>query len=173
MIICINSFKKKIDSIRAGLASASLVENILIEYYGKKIFLNKISRIIVHNNRTLKISLFDKFLNNNVVKSILKSNIGLSTYIKNDNIFVSVPFLTKEKRIKLIKFVYKEGENAKINIRIVRRDINTKFNNMYLDKQIDKDSKYRIEKIIQNLTNDFVKKIDNILTYKKIDLENT
>ncbi|WP_343154936.1 ribosome-recycling factor [Buchnera aphidicola (Pseudoregma panicola)] len=173
MIFCIDCFKKKVDLIRAGVANISLIENIKIECYGKKVFLNKISRIIVHNNRTLKINLFDESLKNNVINSISKSNIGLTSYEQNNNIFVSVPFLTKEKRIQLIKFVYKEGENAKIDIRIIRRDINTKFNNMYLDKKINKDDKYRIEKIVQNITNDFIKNIDCILTSKKFDLENS
>ncbi|BGI51397.1 MAG: ribosome recycling factor [Buchnera aphidicola (Ceratovacuna japonica)] len=173
MISCINIFQEKIDSIRAGIASVSLIENISIEYYGKKVFLDKISRIIVYNTKTLKISSFDKSLNNNIVKSILQSNIGLSAYIKDNDVFVSIPFFTKEKRIKLIKFVYKEGEKAKVNVRIVRRNINIKFSKMYLNKNIDKDTKYRIEKVIQKITDNFIEKIDSILYLKKKSLENT
>lgn len=164
---CINLFQKSIDSIRVGAANSSLIENILVEYYGKKFFLNKISRIIVYNTNTLKINAFDKTINNAIVKSILKANIGLNPYIKDNDIFISLPPVTNEKRKQLIKLIYSEGEKTKINIRLVRRDANIKFNNMYLDKIIDKDSKYRIEKEIQIITNDFINKVDKIISLKE------
>ncbi|WP_343191925.1 ribosome recycling factor [Buchnera aphidicola] len=169
---CFNIFLKKIDSIRVGSANVMLLSNISLIYYGKKVLLNKISRITVYNTKTLRISAFDKSINNIIIQSILKSNIDVNPYTKDNDVFVTVPLITSEKRTKFIKLIYKEGEIAKVNIRIVRRDVNTKFNNMYLKKNIDKDSKYKIEKIVQNITNDFITKIDKALYLKENYLKN-
>ncbi|WP_343188361.1 ribosome recycling factor [Buchnera aphidicola (Ceratoglyphina bambusae)] len=168
---CINAFMKNIDSIKVGRANTSLLQNILIKCYDNSFFINNVANVTVHNFNTLKISAFDKSLNDVIKKSILKSNIGLNPYIKNNDIFVPIPSVTEEKRIDLIKIINKEGEKAKINIRIIRRDSQIKFKKFYNGEKINKDFKYKIKKEIQLITDFFINKIDEILIKKELEIK--
>ncbi|CUX95966.1 Ribosome-recycling factor [Candidatus Mikella endobia] len=167
---CVDAFKNHISKIRTGRASPSLLENIKIEYYGKMMPLRQLSNILTEDSHTLSITVFDRTLVPTVEKAIITSNLGLNPSSTGILIRVPIPPLTEERRRDLIKSVHLEAEQCKVSIRNVRRDANVKIKNLLKNKIIDEDKDYRLQDIIQKLTNICIKKLDLLLKKKEEEL---
>ena len=166
----ISSLKKDLSIIRTGRANTSLLDKISVEYYGTLTPLNQMANISTPDARSLLIQPWDKGIMNEIEKAIMKSDLGLSP--TNDGIVIrlNIPMLTEERRKDLTKVVKKIGEESKVAIRNIRRDINDELKKMEKDKLVSEDDSHRIHDNIQKLTDKYVGEIDNIVNIKEIEI---
>ena len=164
------SLEKKLQRIRTGSANPSILEQIEVDYYGTNTPINQMSNISIEDARTLTIVPWEKDQVQNIEKAIQSSDIGLQPATSGDVIRVIIPELTEETRRDLIKIAKSEAENSKIAIRNQRRDANAILKEFCNEKEISQDELRRGEEIIQNITNDFIDKIEKLLEKKEKDL---
>ena len=164
------SLEKKLQRIRTGRANPSILEQIEVDYYGTNTPINQMSNISVEDARTLTIVPWEKDQVQNIEKAIQSSDIGLQPATSGDVIRVIIPELTEETRRDLIKIAKTEAENSKIAIRNQRRDANAILKEFCNEKETSQDELRRGEEIIQNITNDFIDKIEKLLEKKEMDL---
>ena len=164
------SLERKLQRIRTGRANPSLLESVEVDYYGSSTPISQMSNISVEDARTLSIIPWEKDQVQNIEKAIQSSDIGLQPATSGDVIRVIVPELTEETRKDLIKVAKSEAENSKVAIRNQRRDANTMLKEFHNEKEISQDDLRRGEEIIQNLTDNYVTKIDLLLEKKEKDL---
>ena len=170
MLKSIISFEKKLQRIRTGRANPSILAQIEVDYYGTNTPINQMSNISIEDARTLTIVPWEKDQVQNIEKAIQSSDIGLQPATSGDVIRVIIPELTEETRRDLIKIAKSEAENSKIAIRNQRRDANAILKEFCNEKEISQDELRRGEEIIQNITNDFIDKIEKLLEKKEKDL---
>ena len=170
MLKSIISFEKKLQRIRTGRANPSILEQIEVDYYGTNTPINQMSNISIEDARTLTIVPWEKDQVQNIEKAIQSSDIGLQPATSGDVIRVIIPELTEETRRDLIKIAKSEAENSKIAIRNQRRDANAILKEFCNEKEISQDELRRGEEIIQNITDDFIDKIEKLLEKKEKDL---
>lgn len=166
----VNFFIENISKIRTDRASPQLINNIQVDYFGKKLPLNKLSKIMIENWNTLILTIFDLNMIKKVEQAILSTNLGLTPKIHHNSIRVIFPKLTEERRLKLIRIIRNEAEKNIISIRNIRRDINEKVKNLHKKNIINKDEEKRSQNKIQKLTNNTIQKIKNVLLKKENDL---
>lgn len=166
----LKALKNQINKVHAGRASPSLLDHVIVEYYGAATPLHQLASITVENSCTLAITVFDRTLVVAVERAIIASDLGLNPSSSGTVIRVLLPTLTEERRKNLIKIVRNDVENGRISIRNIRRDANDKIKILLKDKEISEDDEHRAQDAIQQLTNNFIKKIDKALEQKEKEL---
>lgn len=156
--------------IRTGRAHPSLLDGIMVSYYGTDTPLSQVANITVEDGRSLLISPWEKPMIPVVEKAILKSDLGLNPSTSGDNIRLPLPPLTEENRRDLTKIARSEAENARVAIRNIRRDANGDIKEYLKEKEISEDDARRGEDQIQQLTDLKVKQVDQALDVKESDL---
>ena len=156
--------------IRTGRAHPSLLDNILVDYYGAATPINQVANITVEDGRTLLVSPWEKPMIREVEKAILKSDLGLNPNTSSDNIRLPMPPLNEENRRDLTKVARSEAENARVAIRNIRRDANNDLKEFLKEKEITEDEERRGQDLVQQLTDQKVKQIDSALEVKEADL---
>ena len=166
----IEALKNSLNKVRTGRAHASLLDNIVVEYYGMDTPLNQVGNISVPDARNLSITVFDKGMIGAVEKAILKSDLGLNPQSNGTLIRIPLPPLTEERRKDLVKVVRGEAEGGKVAIRNIRRDANSDFKSLLKEKEISEDEHHQAEDAIQKVTDVFVKQVDDVLVKKESEL---
>ena len=166
----ISSLESSLQKIRTGRANPSLLDAIQIDYYGNMTPLSQVSNISVQDAKTLLISPWEKNLVSDIEKAIQSSDLGINPATSGDVIRVILPDLTEETRRDLIKVAKSEAENSKIALRNQRRDANGLLKEYLKEKEISEDEERRGQEIIQNLTDDFISKVEQLLELKEKDL---
>lgn len=166
----IESFKGQLAKIRTGRAHPSLLDGIMVPYYGSNTPLRQVGNVSTEDSRTLTVTVFDATLIPAVEKAIMGSNLGLNPMSAGTVIRIPLPPLTEERRKDLIKVVRGEAENSRIAIRNIRRDANGDLKTLEKDKDISEDEQRVGEESIQKITNEFVKQIDELLAAKEKEL---
>jgi len=166
----IQVYSRELASIRAGRASASLLDKLTIDYYGAPTPVNQMASISVPEARLLVIQPYDKSVLGDIEKAILKSDLGLTPSNDGSLIRLTIPQLTEERRKELVKVVKKEGEDAKIAIRNIRRDGNEELKKLEKNGEITEDDLRGYSDDIQKLTDDHIKKIDEITKEKEQEI---
>ncbi|MCR2820689.1 ribosome recycling factor [Lederbergia panacisoli] len=166
----IQVYTRELASIRAGRASASLLDRLTIDYYGAPTPVNQMASISVPEARLLVIQPYDKTILGDIEKAILKSDLGLTPSNDGSLIRLSIPQLTEERRKDLVKIVRKEGEDAKIAIRNIRRDGNDELKKLEKNGDITEDDLRGYSDDIQKLTDNHIKKIDDITKEKEQEI---
>jgi len=166
----ISSLESSLQKIRTGRANPSLLDAIQINYYGNMTPLSQVSNISVQDAKTLLISPWEKNLVPDIEKAIQSSDLGINPATSGDLIRVILPDLTEETRRDLIKVAKSEAENSKIALRNQRRDANGLLKEYLREKEISEDDERRGQEIIQNLTDDFISKVEQLLESKEKDL---
>jgi ribosome recycling factor len=166
----ISSLESSLQKIRTGRANPSLLDAIQIDYYGNMTPLSQVSNISVQDAKTLLISPWEKNLVPDIEKAIQSSDLGINPSTSGDVIRVILPDLTEETRKDLIKVAKSEVENSKIALRNQRRDANGLLKEYLKEKEISEDDERRGQEIIQNLTDDFISKVEQLLELKEKDL---
>lgn len=156
--------------IRTGRAHPSILDGVMIDYYGTDTPLKQVANIIVEDARSLLISPWEKPLIPLIEKAILKSDLGLNPSTSGENIRLPMPPLTEENRRDLAKVAKAEAENARIAIRNIRRDANSDLKEYHKEKEITEDGLREGEEMVQKLTNEKIKSIDKALGAKEADL---
>lgn len=166
----IDALKNSLNKVRTGRAHRSLLDNIVVEYYGMDTPLSQVGNISVPDSRTLAITVFDKGMIGAVEKAILKSDLGLNPQSNGTLIRIPLPPLTEERRRDLVKVVKGEAEGAKVAIRNIRRDANSDVKTLNKEKEISDDEMHQAEDEIQKVTDSFIKQVDVVLAEKEKEL---
>lgn len=166
----LDSFQQHIAKIRTGRASPSLLDGIIVDYYGAATPLRQLASIVAQDSRTLAITVYDKSLTPAIEKAILTSDLGLNPSSAGTMIRVPLPPLTEERRRDLIKIVRSEAEQGRVSMRNIRRDANEQIKSLLKEKKISEDDERRSQEVIQKLTDRMIKKLDMILAEKEAEL---
>ena len=156
--------------VRAGRANAGVLDKITVEYYGTETPIHQVASISTPDPRTLVIQPWDGTLLKAVEKALLASDLGINPQNDGKVIRLIFPQLTEERRKELTKQVKKYGEGGKVAIRNIRRDAMEKFKAMKKKSEITEDDLKNLEKDLQKLTDDFIKKVDEATARKEKEL---
>ncbi|MDX2424842.1 MAG: ribosome recycling factor [Cycloclasticus sp.] len=166
----VEAFQKALAKIRTGRAHPSLLEQIVVSYYGVDTPLNQVATVNIEDARTLSIMPWEATMIGPVEKAIMKSDLGLNPVTAGNVIRVPMPPLTEERRKSLVKIVRNEAENAKVAVRNIRRDANSEFKEALKEKMITEDELRAGEERIQKVTDEHVVIVDKYLGIKETDL---
>lgn len=166
----LESFKRDLSKVRTGRASLSLLDDVKVDYYGTPTPLNQVGSMAVPEPRLITIQPWEKSLIGEIEKAILKADLGLNPNSDGQIIRLAFPPLTEERRKEMVKQVKRMGEDAKVGIRNVRRDANEALRKLEKDKEITEDDLKRGEKEIQDVTDEFVSRVDKVIEEKEKDL---
>lgn len=156
--------------LRTGRASVHLLDPVQIDLYGSRVPLSQVATISTPDARTIAMQVWDKNMVKVVEKAIIESNLGLNPSSDGSFVRISIPALTEERRKELVKLAYKYGEDAKISIRNIRRDGMDSLKKLEKDNSISEDQQRKISNEIQELTDEYVTKIDTIIKQKEKDI---
>ena len=166
----LENLRKEFQGLRTGRASVSLLEPIIVDAYGSKVPLNQVSNISVPESRLITVQVWDESLINTVENAIRNSDLGLNPMIEGNLIRVPVPELSEERRKEIAKIAGKYTEDCKISIRNIRREGMDKIKNEEKNKEQSKDESFQNSEDLQNLTDKFIEKIDNLFAEKEKDI---
>lgn len=166
----IEALHNELKGVRTGRANTSLLDGIMVDYYGSASALNQVANVAVQDSRTLTVTPWEKTMIEPIEKAIMSSNLGLNPVSAGMVIRIPLPPLTEERRKDLVKLVGQIAENSKIALRNIRRDANTHLKNMLNDKDITEDDLRGAEKGVQDVTDKFVKQVDDVIADKEKEL---
>lgn len=164
------NLSRELGQIRAGRANASLLDRIMVDYYGSPTPVNQVAQITIPEARVLMVTPFDKSSLGDIETAIMASDIGINPTNDGNVIRLVIPQLTEERRKELAKEVKKIAENSKIAVRNVRRDAMEEVKKAQKNKELTEDDAKAYDKDIQKVTDDSVKEIDNIVATKEKEL---
>ena len=159
----------ELKKIRAGKATPSMLDGIMVEYYGVPTPLLQVASITTPDSRTLFIKPWEKTIIQDIEKSIVNSDLGLNPQNDGENIIINIPPLTEERRLVLVKQIKSEGEKGKISIRSVRKESNELVKKLS-NEGISEDAISNGENEIQKITNNKINKIDEIIKSKEVEI---
>lgn len=172
MLKTIDAVKEKFTSIRAGRANVAMLDMIKVDSYGSDVPLNQVGTVSAPEARLLVIDPWDKTLIPKIEKAILASNVGMTPNNDGRVIRLVLPELTADRRKEYVKLAKSEAENGKVAVRNIRKDINTQLKKLEKDKEnpVSEDEVKLAEGKVQNLTDKYVKEIDDILAKKEKEI---
>ncbi len=166
----INAFHDELVKIRTGRATPTLLDGIRVEYYGQKVPLNQVATVTAPEPRLLVVQPWEKKMLAEIEKEILKADLGLNPSNDGTVIRIPIPQLSEERRKDLVKLVHKFAEDARIAIRNVRRDANDHLKKLEKNHEISEDQLKDYLDQVQDLTDDHIKKIDDIMKNKEAEI---
>ena len=166
----INSLSREFASVRTGRANTSLVENLMVDYYGAPTPLSQLGSIIVREARVLQIQPWDKNSIKDIEKSIYTSDLGVVPQNDGESIMLNIPPLTEESRKQLTKGIGQKSEGARVSIRNIRRDIIGNVKTSKKNKEISEDMSKRFFEKIEKVTAKYIEEISNLEKNKNIEI---
>ena len=164
------ALKNELAGLRTGRASANLVDNVTVEAYGQRMPLNQVGTVSVPEPRLISIQVWDKGMVQAVDKAIREAGLGLNPVIDGQLVRIPIPVLTEERRKELAKIAHKYAESARVAVRNVRRDGMERLKKHEKDGEISQDQHKGIGDKVQKLTDDHVKKVDEMLATKEKEI---
>ena len=165
----ISHLNSELSKIRAGRANPSMLDTVRVDYYGSPTPLSQIGNISTLDPRTLTVQPWEKSLLDEITRAIINANLGLNPQNNGEVIIISVPVLTEERRKGLVKRARAEGENAKVSLRTQRKDANDMVKSLK-DEGLSEDAVKNAELDVQNLTNSYSTKVDELVSVKEEDI---
>jgi len=156
--------------IRTGRAHPSILDSVMVSYYGSDTPLRQVANVNVEDSRTLALNVFDKSMIQAVEKAIMTSDLGLNPATAGTTIRVPMPALTEETRKGFTKQARSEAEQARVSVRNIRRDALAQLKDLLKEKEISEDEDRRAQDEVQKLTDKFVAEVDKALEAKEADL---
>ncbi len=166
----IESLRHELTKLRTGRAHTSLLDHVMVSYYGNDTPLNQVANVGVADARTLMISPWEKGMVQAIEKAIMTANLGLTPNTAGTVIRIPLPPLTEERRRDMTKVVRHEAEGARVAIRNIRRDANNDLKDMVKEKLISEDEERRAQDEIQKLTDKYIAEADKVLAGKEAEL---
>jgi len=166
----VESFRSDLARLRTGRAHPSLLEHVMVNYYGNPTPLPQTASITIEDPRTLTVTAWDRGMSDAIEKAIRDSDLGLNPSSAGAVIRVPLPALTEERRRDLIKVLNKEAEQAKVAVRNIRRDAIAHVKELLKAKDITTDDERRAEDQVQKITDENVKKIDEVASAKEREM---
>lgn len=170
MIKSVESLKTELTKIRTGRAHPSLLDQVMVDYYGSMTPIKQIASVVAEDARTLAVTPWEKPMVAAIEKAIMTANLGLNPASQGTVIRVPMPALTEERRRDLVKVVKAEGEGAKVAVRNIRRDANGDFKDLLKEKDISEDENRKAEERVQKLTDKYVADVDKVLEAKEKEM---
>lgn len=170
MVKSIAAMSEAFKKIRTGRAHPSILDGVMVDYYGSPTPLAQLANINVEDGRCLAIVPWEKPLAPAIEKAIMKSDLGLNPSTTGDKIRVPMPALTEETRKQFIKQAKAEAEKGRVSIRNIRRDANGMIKDLLKDKEISEDDERRGQDQIQKVTDQYIAEIETVLAAKEKDL---
>ena len=158
----LESTGKELASIRTGRASISLLDGVNVEYYGAKSPINQVAGISIPEARLMVIQPWDKSIIGEIERALLKADLGLNINNDGNVIRINIPELTEQRRIELAKLARKIAEEGKIAVRAVRREANDTFKKLERAGELSEDDSRREQSEVQDITDEHVKKVDEM-----------
>ncbi len=166
----IDALKNDLSKLRTGRANPSLLDHVMVSYYGSDVPISQVANISVADARMLTVTPWEKGVAQDVEKAIRNSDLGLNPAAAGDVIRVPLPALTEERRRDMIKLVRSEGEAARVAIRNIRRDANHDFKELLKEKEITEDEERQAQDGVQKITDKCVAEVEKLLLEKEKDL---
>ena len=166
----VDSLNNELAKLRTGRAHPSLLDHLMVPYYGSDVPLSQVANINVEDARTLTVTPWEQNMVAPIEKAIMNSDLGLNPNSAGNVIRIPLPPLTEERRKEMVRVVRQEAEQGRVAVRNIRRDANHHLKDMVKDKLISEDDEHRGEEIIQKLTDQHIKEIDELLEKKEADL---
>lgn len=170
MVKSLNALDREYKAVRAGRANVSVLDRVMVDYYGAPTPVQQMAAVSVPEARTLVIQPWDASTLKDIEKAILTSEIGINPQNDGRVIRLNFPPLTEERRKEIVKDVRKKAEDAKVSLRNLRRDALDKLKALKKANQITEDDESNGEKKIQNLTDKFCKEVDAICADKEKEI---
>jgi ribosome recycling factor len=167
---CVTALKEEFSSLRTGRASAGLLDQVMVDAYGSKAPLSQFGSISVPEPRSITVSVWDKAVVVSVEKAIRNAGLGLNPVVEGQNLRIPVPPLTEERRRDLAKLAAKYAEQQRVAVRNVRREAMDDLKKAEKDSVISQDDHKRLEVEVQKLTDEAVKRIDEVLKTKEHEI---
>jgi len=166
----VEALAENLAKIRTGRAHPSMLDHITVNYYGAETPLRQLANVGVEDGRTLTVQPYEQNMVSAVEKAILESNLGVTPNTAGTMIRLPIPPLTEERRRDMTRIVRQEAEQARVAVRNIRRDANSSLKELVKEKLISEDDERRGQEIIQKLTDQHVKEIDELMARKEADL---
>ncbi|MGB3621842.1 ribosome recycling factor [Ketobacter sp. MCCC 1A13808] len=160
------AFKK----VRTGRAHPSILDSVMVPYYGTPTPLKQVANVTIEDGRTLAISAWERHLIPDIEKAIMKADLGLNPSSNGDFIRVPMPPLTEQTRKEMTKICKAEAEQGRVSVRNIRRDANSTLKDLLKEKEISEDEERKGQDEIQKLTDKYVALIEEMLKQKEADL---
>jgi len=164
------AFEKELSKVRTGRASQTILDGVKVDYYGTQTSLPQMATISIPESRLITVKPWDVSVINQVEKAILKANIGLTPSNDGKLIRISIPPLTEERRKEIAKSASKICEDYKVAIRNIRRDSNEMLKELQKEGDISEDDGFKAQKMVQETTDDYIKKLDEIFARKEKEI---
>lgn len=165
-----DTLAKEFSGLRTGRASISLLDPVKVDVYGSLMPLNQLATINAPEPQTLSVQVWDKSLVKNIEKAIRESGLGLNPMGEGQTIRIPLPTLTQERRTELTKIASKYAEETRVSVRNIRRDGMDQLKKMEKNKEITEDELHRHSDEVQSLTDQTIKKVDELLEAKQKDI---
>jgi ribosome recycling factor len=163
-------YKSQIEKIRTGRASSSILDGVMVDYYGSPTPLSQTANVSVPDARTIVINPYDKGILQGIEKAIQQADLGFNPQNDGSIIRINVPPLTEERRKEFVKLSKKIAEEGKVAIRNIRRDMMEALKKSEKNKEISEDDRKKGEDLLQKVTDDFVLKVDKVVSEKEKEL---
>ena len=163
-------FNKELSSLRTGRANANMLDLVKVDVYGQQMPINQLGTITTPEPRMINIQVWDLNNVNLIDSSIKKSELGLNPQIDGQLIRLPIPDLSEERRNEMKKIVKAMGEKCKVSIRNIRREANDNLKNLLKKKEISEDEETKNEKQIQDITDKYIKQIDEKVSSKEKEI---
>ena len=166
----VEALVENLAKVRTGRAHPSMLDHVSVNYYGAETPLRQVANVGVEDARTLTVQPYEQSMVSAVEKAILESNLGVTPNTAGTLIRLPIPPLTEERRRDMTRIVRHEAEQARVAVRNIRRDANSSLKELVKEKLISEDDERRGQEIIQKLTDQHVKEIDELMARKEADL---
>lgn len=166
----VDALKKELGGLRTGRAAPSLLESVSVSAYGTTMPLNQLSSVSAPEPRLLVVQVWDRSMAKAVDSAIREAGLGLNPQSEGQVIRVPIPPLSEERRKELTKIAHKYGEQARVSVRNVRRDGLEALKKREKDREITQDQHRKLDKDVQMLTDDTIKKVDETLAHKEKEI---
>ncbi len=170
MVKSVESLRTELTKIRTGRAHPSLLDQVMVDYYGSMTPIKQVANVVAEDSRTLAVTPWEKPMVKAIEKAIMSADLGLNPLTAGTVIRVPMPALTEERRRDLVRVVKAEGESGKISVRNIRRDANSDFKDLLKEKEVSEDESRNAEEAIQKLTDKYVAEIDVLLDAKEKEM---
>jgi len=164
------ALKEEFGTLRAGRASAGLLDQVMVDAYGSTVPLNQVAGVSVPDARSLTVSVWDRGVVVSVEKAIRNAGLGLNPVVEGQNLRIPIPPLTEERRKELVKVAHKYAEQQRVAVRNVRRDANDDLRAAEKAHVISQDEEKKLESEVQKITDEAIKRVDETLKTKEQEI---
>ena len=156
----------ELTKVRAGKANPSMLAQVYVDYYGAKTPLSQVANVNTPDGRTITVQPWEKSMLQEIERGIMLANLGFNPMNNGESIIINVPILTEERRRELAKHAKSEGEHAKVSIRNDRKDANNELKKLDISEDLLKNT----EQDVQDLTDQYIKKVDDLYMIKEKEI---